>query len=629
MSFISLKTKLLSSFVFVGILAVLIGGALSYSRAKSALEKTSFNALTVSREIKRRQIEAYFTRIRSQVLTMSQDQVIIEALNSFTNHQGAQTFHNTRGPFIRNFLTRFGYRNIFLADTSAMILYSGHADPEFPANGIKGVFRKTGLARVFHDAVTAESPLTKLSDFEFYPPGGTATAFIAAPVFDAGRKTGVLILQLAPDEINRVMTGDRNWEAEGFGKTGETYLVGSDLTMRSDSRFLVEEPIAFFKQVEKQGTPHEVVLKMKQKGSTILFQKVKTLASQSAMTGITDTKVLDDYRGVRVLSSYTPLKIPDVNWVIVSEIDVAEAFQSVFDLRDSLILMALLLSLTVAILGTVLSRAISRPIDLLSLASKRLGEGDMKVRIHLKARDEFGLLGNSFNQMAENLEHEIEERQLLEKRILEISEEEQRRIGQDLHDGLAQELLGMSFLCRSLQKKLAAQGIPDAMEFDKLTSLLDKSVNTAREFAAGLCPVAVESDGIVFALRELASNVTHLYGIKCEFQGADLITIPDRVVAHNLYRIIQESVVNAAKHGRATRIDISLEPVRKSGFRATISDNGIGIGSPAKHGTEARKGLGLKIMEIRARSVGATLGIERGNDRGTVVTCTYGGTGLG
>ena len=120
--------------------------------------------------------------------------------------------------------------------------------------------------------------------------------------------------------INQVMTGNYNWGNEGLGESGETYIAGSDYKMRNDSRFIIEEPDRYFELIEQIGTDKEVINQIKSHSTSIMFQEIRTDAVGDALNGNTNTKIIDNYRGIPVLSSYTPLSIEDVNWVMLSEI---------------------------------------------------------------------------------------------------------------------------------------------------------------------------------------------------------------------------------------------------------------------------------------------------------------------
>lgn len=215
------------------------------------------------------------------------------------------------------------------------------------------------------------------------------------------------------------------------------------------------------------------------------------------------------------------------------------------------------------------------------------------------------------------LSRESAERRALEKRILEISEREQARMGQDLHDGLCQHLVGMAFSTNLLHQKLLANGQPGAVEVGKLASLLDDSISQARQLARGLYPVRIEDLGLAIALEDLAETVKGIYHVNCEFAFHDEAIELEQSVAVHLYRIAQEAVTNAAKHAHPGLIKIEL-PVTASTVELRVEDDGVGM--PA--GPEKSSGMGLRIMEFRARMIGARFRIDSRPSGGTVVSCT-------
>ena len=212
---------------------------------------------------------------------------------------------------------------------------------------------------------------------------------------------------------------------------------------------------------------------------------------------------------------------------------------------------------------------------------------------------------------------DITERKRLEKELLEISAREQRRIGQDLHDGLSQHLTAISFMNKSLENKLAAKSPAEAKEAAKISQLVSQAISQTRSLARGLYPVELRAEGLMSSLKQLSINQENLFGISCLFQCNKRILIDDNIVSTNLYYIAQEAVSNAIKHGKAKRIKIRLSEV-KNKITMTVSDNGAGIPKNLK----VNGGLGLQIMDYRAKMIGASLGVQAGRKGGTLVTCS-------
>ena len=209
------------------------------------------------------------------------------------------------------------------------------------------------------------------------------------------------------------------------------------------------------------------------------------------------------------------------------------------------------------------------------------------------------------------------ERRELEEELLNISSNEQRRIGQDLHDGLCQHLAGVEFKTAALAKQLAH----DPVKGGHAVSIVELIRNGARQawmLARGLSPVTLESHGLMSALRELAANSGKLFQITCRFDCPRPVLIPNNAVATHLYRIAQEAITNAVKHGCARSVVVSLCRTRKSATLA-VTDNGTGLPQDLR----AVQGMGLRIMKYRADTIGATLTIERAKRKGTNVLCQF------
>jgi PAS domain S-box-containing protein len=213
---------------------------------------------------------------------------------------------------------------------------------------------------------------------------------------------------------------------------------------------------------------------------------------------------------------------------------------------------------------------------------------------------------------------DISERKRLEKTVLEISEREQRRIGQDLHDGLGQHLTGIAFMTKVQEQRLAERKIPEAEDATRIVQLVNDAILKTRELSRGLLPVVSEARGLMSALRLFAEEISDLFAVNCCFECEQAVLIHDDATATHLYRIAQEAVNNAIKHGHAANISIRLGRGETEGTLA-VRDDGAGIDrTPAPHA-----GVGLHIMNYRAGMIGGTLDIRREQPRGTSVTCRF------
>lgn len=252
-------------------------------------------------------------------------------------------------------------------------------------------------------------------------------------------------------------------------------------------------------------------------------------------------------------------------------------------------------------------------------SAKRVVRPDGTIRyIHTRGRVIFDDGGKPVRMFGTN--QDVTERQLLEIEILEIGERERRRIGQDLHDDLCQQLTGIAFAARLLQKRLAVRSPSDAVLAAEIVKAVQQALSWARNLARGMHPVSLDAEGLAAALRELAASVKSVFHVSCRLRTRGKLCEFDSTVAIHLYRIAQEAATNAVKHGRAKKIGISL--VAASGrVKLAVADDGVGITD-----SHQRQGMGIPVMYQRARVIGAELTIERRKRGGTVVNCSLRGS---
>jgi PAS domain S-box-containing protein len=313
--------------------------------------------------------------------------------------------HARRHPLLRSIARRFGYGDLFLIDPDdGRVVYTVAKRTDFGTDLLTGPYRNTRLSRVFRAArATTEAGAVKLIDFESYPAAlGAPTAFAAASILEGEHRLGVIVLEIPIDGIDAVMTGERRWE--GLGRTGETYLVGPDRRMRSDSRFFLESPPSYLEAVAATGVPDEVAALMRTHGRTVLFQQITGAAAHAALGGRTGTATERDYREQPVLTSYAPVGIPELRWGIVAQVDEAEAFAPAIALRRSLLATAGALAIVVIVLAVLLARSLTAPIRRLIAAMGTLGRGNLAQRLPERRRDEIGQITTAFNRMASDLQ---------------------------------------------------------------------------------------------------------------------------------------------------------------------------------------------------------------------------------
>jgi PAS domain S-box-containing protein len=218
----------------------------------------------------------------------------------------------------------------------------------------------------------------------------------------------------------------------------------------------------------------------------------------------------------------------------------------------------------------------------------------------------------------EGTARDITERKRLEREILEISNREQRRIGHDLHDGVCQQLAGIALMTATLADQLEEKGLPESAQTERIGGLLNEVIARTRGVARGLYPVRLEEHGLVLSLNELAVNSSELFKINCRFSCADPTPEVSREAALHLYYIALEAVANSCKHGNARNVVISLEPAQNRCL-LSVRDDGQGFSLSDKMHT----GMGIRIMQYRARVIGATLKLQSASGAGTHLMCLF------
>ncbi len=292
--------------------------------------------------------------------------------------------HRRLHPSLRQFVERFGYYDVFLIDArTGTIVYSMYKELDFGTNLNRGAWAGTALAKVYRTASKLPRDGFAIEDFATYTPSYDAPAgFSATPIYDGSRLIGVLAFQLPLNRISEVMA-----ERSGLGETGETYLVGADHLMRSDS-FLDPE--------------HRSVVASFRNPA---LGSVKTDSASSALAGKTGAGLANDYRGSPVLSAYMPVDAAGLKWALLAEIDTAEAFADVESLTSRMLLVGLLAALAIAGVGWYFARGIAQPMQRMAETMSRVQrEGDFSHRTQVTGKDEITATGNAVNALLAQLE---------------------------------------------------------------------------------------------------------------------------------------------------------------------------------------------------------------------------------
>lgn len=220
-------------------------------------------------------------------------------------------------------------------------------------------------------------------------------------------------------------------------------------------------------------------------------------------------------------------------------------------------------------------------------------------------------------QRTEALTREIAGRERLEQELLRVSERERQRIGHDLHDSLCQHLTGTALAGQVLSERLESKGMPEARDAARVVELVEGGIELARNLARGLYLVEMDAEGLMAAFQEMAANLTRDARLQCTFECEAPVLLHEPAVATHLYRIAQEAVSNAIRHGNAKHIVISLSE-RGAVITLAVEDDGVGL----PEDWQRNQGLGTRIMAYRASMIGGSLSVEPALTGGTVVTCS-------
>ena len=337
--------------------------------------------------------------------------------------------HEKLHPTVRSYLEKFGYYDIFLVDhNTGDIVYSVFKEVDYATSLITGPYKDTNFARAFKAAaISNDKDFVKLVDFEpYYPSYNAPASFIASPIFDGHRKVGVLVFQMPIDRINDIMTSNHGWKNVGLGESGETYLVGEDFTMRTQSRFLIEDSKSFLGILRNIEIPDRIVDLMESFGTSIGLLPVKTEGTKAALDGQADTAAFPGYRGVNVFSSYRPLIIEDVSWAIMAEMEESEAFAPVNKLKDRFILGGSILIAIAIYIAFFFSKSMTATLQVLLTRAEALARGELDQPIPVESSDEIGQLAYGFEGMRLSIRKLVddlqEEKDALERRVSERTE---------------------------------------------------------------------------------------------------------------------------------------------------------------------------------------------------------------
>ena len=529
--------------------------------------------------------------------------------------------HAQHHPTFHRYQSAFGFYDIFLISKSdGRVLYSVMKEMDLGVPLDEEPYRSTQLGRVYRRALSLEpegrDTAAVIEDFAPYVASAFApAAFIAAPIRLAGTTSGVLAMQLSIREVDRVMTGGQNWRGEGLGNTGQAYVIGADGTLRSDLREQIERPEAFLSDLQARGVAASTIARIRRDQTTVLNLPMDLPAVQAgAEPGQIEPGI--SRRGDAVLRSRAPLRVPDVQWTVVAEIDAAEALAPVRALQTRLVTAGVVLGAVLFLVAGWMGASVTKPVLELARTVARLGSGDRGATAPVRSNDEVGQLATAFNRMSRVLADTTvskSELEVLAGRLITAQEDERRRVARELHDDLVQRVAVTAIEVGRLEHMPAGPEQLDGLR--RLKETLRDLSQDVHSLSRRIHPATLDERGLHASLEAECRAFTERGGPPVDLRTRGTIDEIPRDATLAIYRIVQESLRNAWQHAHASEVSIDVARTDEAAT-LTVVDDGHGFDRSAP-GWKA--GLGLASMEERIRLLGGTLTVQSSTGHGTQV----------
>jgi class 3 adenylate cyclase len=388
-----------------------------------------------------------------------------------------QNFHHSLKEIVNN----QGFDNLFLIDIKQMnIVYSVNKEVDFATSLKSGPYGHSSLAKVVKKIIANPNNATVLiSDFKNYKPSHNyPQAFFATPIYNKNTLVGILATQISIKDINKITTGENSWIHEGLGESGEVYLVARDYKMRSDARGILENPLEYIKELNTSDLNDNNKASIKNTQSTILYQDVHSESVKLAIEGKKGSIITKNYLNKKVISSYSPLKLDGLNWVIIAEKEIKEAEEPIKELQNALLVSSTILATLITFYSIWLAYTFLRPITTITKGLRKVIMKESKDTIDLHRDDEFGELTKSINKMIETMNQQ-------EKELIKYAKEKDTlllnilppNIALKFNNGdkcIAEKVENVAVLFTQLH---GFERLSDNMEAEQSISLLNELIN--------------------------------------------------------------------------------------------------------------------------------------------------------
>lgn len=591
---ISLSEKLILYFLTLGLGAICIITVFSFYSTKKALMNRTFDQLTSLRIVKKHQIELFFDDRLKDIALLSESEDTKKIIGDYNNYTNDYFF--SRKNQDKDMLCA-AFKGYLKKYTSLNSYFKSIYIVNFNKPALKGNFRDSvnvGLVQLDSGNFTLYSqPVHQgiLIQDEILDKGTKEPAmYLVSCIEIPGMKGvyGILILELSVDAINTIMLN--NNPESGLGQTGETYLVGSDWLMRSTSRF---------------------------QANSILRTRVKTKSVLAAFQDKEGSMITNDYRNIPVLSSYSKILIPGLNWAILAEIDLKEAMVPIYKMRNSILFLSIMIAVIFFMFVFIIAKRITRPVIELKNAAIRVGQGQYDIHLPIQTNDEIGALTDSFNSMAGQIKektYELEKERIGRLRSVFDGEEiERQRLSRELHDGIGQYLIALKLRLEGLSYSDSPRMKENIQE---LIDMFDSTIDEIRRISNNLMPSVLDAFGITIALRNLCHETGENTDTNVGFECYGNLEEMHAKINTYIFRIAQEALNNIVKHSEATDVKIILSR-KNDTVTLTIMDNGKGF-DPGKAANGG--GNGLHNMRERVNLLHGSFGIDSKINHGTKIT---------